>query len=116
MRKTCLTLRIPIKGLDRSRPCQQPLRPRNADVRYEGHRLTGPTSFPPGAWPRRMGAAYAAAYCGERSIEAFMKRVGGDYPQPRVKDGRRQLWLRDDLDKAILPSELVSATDIAEDL
>jgi hypothetical protein len=63
-----------------------------------------------------MCAAYAAAYCGELTVEAFLRRVGSDYPLPRVKDGRRQLWLRDDLDKAILPSELVPITDIAEDL
>jgi hypothetical protein len=63
-----------------------------------------------------MCAAYAAAYCGELSIEGFLKRVGSDYPLPRVKDGRRQLWLRDDLDRAILSPELVPITDIAEDL
>ena len=32
-----------------------------------------------------------------------MKRVGNEYPHPRVNDGRRKLWLRDDLDQAILP-------------
>jgi hypothetical protein len=63
-----------------------------------------------------MCAAYAAAYCGELTVEAFLKRVGGDYPLPRVNERRRRLWLRDDLDKAILPSELVQITDIAEDL
>jgi hypothetical protein len=63
-----------------------------------------------------MCAAYAAAYVGELSIEAFLKRVGSDYPLPRVKDGRRQLWLRDDLDKVILPWESAPITDIAEDL
>jgi hypothetical protein len=45
-----------------------------------------------------------------------MKRVGKEYPQARVNDGRRRLWLRDDLDRAILPPELVVARDIAEDL
>jgi hypothetical protein len=63
-----------------------------------------------------MTAAYAAGYCGELTIEAFLKRVGTDYPLPRVQDGRRQLWLRDDLDRAILPPELVAIADIAEDL
>ena len=63
-----------------------------------------------------MSAAYAAGYCGELSVEAFLKKVGTEYPLPRVQDGRRQLWLRDDLDRAILPSELVAITDIAEDL
>jgi hypothetical protein len=63
-----------------------------------------------------MCAAVAAGYCGEDSIEAFIKRVGTEYPQPRVNDGRRKLWLRDDLDQAILPPELAVVRDLAEDL
>ena len=69
-----------------------------------------------GCWPRRMGAELAATYCGELSTDAFLKRVGKEYPQPRVNDGRRRLWLRDDLDQAILPSELAAVRDVAEDL
>jgi hypothetical protein len=69
-----------------------------------------------GCWPRRMSAELAAAYCGEHSVEAFLKRVGWEYPQPRVNDGRRRLWLRDDLDMAILPRELTPVADVAEDL
>ena len=88
----------------------------DAIVDVRRHRLTGPARIPTGAWPRRMSAAYAAGYCGELSVEAFLKKVGTEYPLPRVQDGRRQLWLRDDLDRAILPSELVAITDIAEDL
>jgi hypothetical protein len=75
-----------------------------------------PSVIPPGAWPRRMAAEVAAGYCGETNVEAFLKRVGTDYPQPRVCEGRRRLWLKDDLDRAILPPELVSAADIAADL
>lgn len=71
---------------------------------------------PNGAWPRRMGIELAAGYCGESSVDAFRKRVGREYPHPRVKDGRRQLWLRDDLDQAILPPELARVTDVAGDL
>jgi hypothetical protein len=63
-----------------------------------------------------MAADLAAAYCGESSTDAFLKRVGKDYPAPRVAEGRRRLWLRDDLDNAILPAELSSARDVAEDL
>jgi hypothetical protein len=63
-----------------------------------------------------MGADLAAGYCGEPSVEAFLKRVGREYPQPRVNDGRRRLWLRDDLDMAILPPELTRVADVAEDL
>jgi hypothetical protein len=72
--------------------------------------------IPPGSWPRRMGADFAAGYCGEPTVGAFLKRVGREYPQPRVNDGRRRLWLRDDLDAAILPPELTRVADVAEDL
>jgi hypothetical protein len=69
-----------------------------------------------GCWPRRMPAELAATYCGEPSTNAFLKRVGTEYPRPRVNDGKRRLWLKDDLDRALLPSELVAARDLAEDL
>jgi hypothetical protein len=62
-----------------------------------------------------MCAELAAGYCGEPTVEAFIARVGKEYPCPRVKEGRRQLWLRDDLDKAILPPDL-RERDVAEDL
>jgi len=71
--------------------------------------------IPLGCWPRRMSADLAAGYVGEPSVEAFIRRVGKDYPQPRVNEGRRQLWLRDDLDKAIVPPDLADR-DVAEDL
>jgi hypothetical protein len=60
-----------------------------------------------------MAADLAAGYCGESTVDAFLKRVGKDYPHPRVAEGRRQLWLIDDLDAAIIPSV---PGDIAEDL
>jgi hypothetical protein len=63
-----------------------------------------------------MSVELAAGYCGEKNTEAFLDRVGSEYPYPRIKEGRRQLWLKDDLDKAILPPELRPVTDVAEDL
>lgn len=72
--------------------------------------------IPLGSWPRRMAAEIAAAYVGKSTVEAFLKRVGTEYPNPRIKEGRRQLWLRDDLDQAILPPELNRTVDVAEDL
>jgi hypothetical protein len=75
-----------------------------------------PSMIPPGSWPARMSAELAAGYCGEPTVEAFMQRVGSEYPRPRVKEGRRQLWLRADLDMAILPPELVGVADVAADL
>jgi hypothetical protein len=61
-----------------------------------------------------MPADLAAGYCGEVTVDAFLKRVGREYPAPRVAEGRRRLWLRDDLDAAIC-AEMV-AGDLAEDL
>ena len=63
-----------------------------------------------------MNAELAAGYCGEPTVDAFIKRVGKEYPNPRVCEGRRRLWLRDDLDAAILPPELVRVADVGEDL
>jgi hypothetical protein len=63
-----------------------------------------------------MSAEYAAGYCGEATVHNFLKRVGTEYPQPRVREGRRLLWLKDDLDAAILPPELHQVIDIAHDL
>jgi hypothetical protein len=63
-----------------------------------------------------MGAELAAGYVGERSVEAFLSRVGNEYPNPRIAEGERRLWLRDDLDRAILPNELTRVADVAEDL
>ena len=78
--------------------------------------MSRPAIIPSGSWPRRMPAELAAGYCGEPSAESFLAKVGKEYPPPRVNEGRRQLWLRDDLDAAILPAELVRASDVAEDL
>jgi hypothetical protein len=78
--------------------------------------MTRSALIPPGSWPRRMGADLAAGYCGEPTVDAFLKRVGREYPLPRVNEGRRRLWLRDDLDSAILPPELMRVADVAEDL
>jgi hypothetical protein len=77
--------------------------------------MSRPAIIPTGSWPRRMCVEMAAGYCGEASAEAFIARVGKEYPRPRVCEGRRQLWLRDDLDKAILPPDLFDR-DAAEDL
>jgi hypothetical protein len=81
---------------------------------FRAFAMARPAIIPAGSWPRRMPAAIAAGYCGEPTVEAFLKRVGGEYPQPRIKDGRRKLWLRDDLDRAIAPD--IVPGDLAEDL
>jgi hypothetical protein len=78
--------------------------------------MSRPVVIPSGSWPRRMSAELAAGYCGETHVDAFLKRVGKEYPHPRVSEGRRRLWLRDDLDQAILPPDLQAVRDVAEDL
>lgn len=70
------------------------------------NRRARPSTIPEGAWPRRMPADMAAGYCGEASVDDFLSRVGTEYPLPRVDEGPRKLWLRDDLDRAILPETL----------
>ncbi len=75
-----------------------------------------PVIIPAGSWPRRMLANLAAGYCGESSVRGFLRRVGTEYPLPRVREGRRLLWLRDDLDRAILPTDLQEPADVAQDL
>jgi hypothetical protein len=73
--------------------------------------------IPPGSWPRRMGPDLAAGYVGESSVCGFLRRVRkGEYPKPQIAEGRRLLWLRDDLDTAILPPELAPMNDVAGDL
>jgi hypothetical protein len=60
-----------------------------------------------------MTAALAAAYVGEERVDAFLGRVGGEYPRPRVDEGPRKLWLKDDLDRAISP-DTTGPEDAAE--
>ena len=55
----------------------------------------------PGVWPRLMRAETAAAYCDERSVAAFTRRVGTVYPSAIRVRGRGVVWLREDLDAAI---------------
>ena len=63
-----------------------------------------------------MRADLAAGYVGEKTVDEFLKRVGKEYPLPRVADGRRRLWLIDDLDKAIAPEGKVGYDEHAGDL
>ena len=80
-------------------------------------RMNKPVKIPVGSWPRRMGAAMAAGYCGEPSVEAFLLRWRqGEYPAPRVNHGRRKLWLIDDLNLVIAPQGREATRDLAEDL
>lgn len=57
--------------------------------------------YPPGCWPRLMPARIAAAYVGEKSIEAFQRAVGTLYPLPINVPGRGDRWTKEALDRAI---------------
>jgi hypothetical protein len=103
----------PPRGEDRNIRDRTPGTPR---LRPAAVAMPRPAIIPAGSWPRRMRAELAAGYCGEPTVEAFLKRVGSEYPQPRITEGRRRLWLRDDLDQAILPPDLHRVRDVAEDL
>jgi hypothetical protein len=55
----------------------------------------------PGSWPRLMRAETAAAYVGEKSVEAFRRAVGTLYPAPVKIAGKGDRWLKDAMDEAI---------------
>lgn len=67
--------------------------------------MAKPAVIPVGCWPARMPPEIAAGYVGERSAEAFLRLVGKEYPLPAIDrgigKGRRRLWLKEDLDRAL---------------
>ena len=79
--------------------------------------MTRPATIPAGVWPPRMPVEMAAGYCGETSAEVFLRQVrAGTYPAPVVKRGRRQIWAKDDLDRALFSGALGTVVDVAADL
>ena len=54
----------------------------------------------PGAWPRFMRAATAAAYVDEVSVESFLRKVGAVYPAPSWGKGRGARWDKEKMDLA----------------
>ncbi len=79
--------------------------------------MSRPALVPSGLWPPRMPVEMAAGYCGERSAESFLREVrAGTYPEPAVKRGRRQIWLKTDLDQVVLSRGGAAVADAALDL
>lgn len=79
--------------------------------------MTQQTNTPGTTWPALMRAKTAAAHVDEASVEAFRRRVGSLYPKPVRISGRGEVWLRDDLDKAIdqisnRPDKIRDAADV----
>lgn len=54
----------------------------------------------PGAWPRFMRSATAAAYVDEVSVQSFLRKVGSVYPAPAFGKGRSARWDRLQIDAA----------------
>lgn len=73
----------------------------------------------PGAWPFEMRAATAAAFVDERSVEAFLRKVGTVYPRPYRGKGRGAKWLKDQLETAAAAAggnESGAGPSLADDL
>ncbi|WP_407146307.1 hypothetical protein [Bradyrhizobium sp. ORS 86] len=76
-----------------------------------------PAATVPGVYPPRQPAAMAAGYCGEVSVESFLRQVkAGTYPPPAIKKGRRQIWLTAELDRAIARTDQPCANETAADV
>ncbi len=79
--------------------------------------MAKPAVVPSGAWPIRMSAPMAAGYVGEDSVEGFLRRVGTEYPMPVVDEGvgkgRRRLWLKAHLERAVLTGEDEGEAEVA---
>lgn len=61
-----------------------------------------PAAIPDGSWPLEMPAKYAAGYCGEVSVDAFLAKVSkGIYCQPRRQAGCPDKWHKAKLDADI---------------
>lgn len=72
---------------------------------------------PVGAWPPLMRAVTAAAYVDEKSVEAFLRRAGTVYPAGRKISGRGRVWVREELDKAIMAlQDRQRLTSLVDDL
>ena len=70
------------------------------------------------AWPRLMRAEAAAAYVGEKSVEAFRRAIGTLYPAPIKIPRKGDRWLKEILDEAIdrLSGSTETIRDIADEL
>ncbi len=67
--------------------------------------MARPATIPTGCWPASLRDELAAAYVGEKTVEAFLSRVGSVWPEPFIETGtgkgKFRAWRKIDLDKAI---------------
>ena len=63
--------------------------------------------IPTGCWPAVLRDEIAAAYAGEKTVDAFISRVGTVWPRPFIETGsgkgKFRAWRKSDLDRAIDP-------------
>ena len=70
--------------------------------------------IPAGSWPALMTAKTAAGYLDEPSVEAFRRKVGEVYPEPRKLQGVGERWSRAELDRWIADQTGEGALDGAD--
>lgn len=76
-----------------------------------------PAAIPAGVWPPRLSAELSAGYCGERTVESFLRGVrDGTYPPPCVRKGKRGIWAKATLDLAIKPQDAAGDTATPADV
>lgn len=70
-----------------------------------GDNMARHAEIPVGCWPAVLRDEHAAAYVDEKTVEAFLSRVGTIWPKPFIETGtgkgRFRAWRKIDLDKAI---------------
>lgn len=70
-----------------------------------GDSMARHAEIPTGCWPAVLRDEHAAAYVDEKTVEAFLSRVGTIWPKPFIETGtgkgKFRAWRKIDLDKAI---------------
>jgi hypothetical protein len=70
-----------------------------------GGKMAKAAVIPTGCWPAVLRDELAAAYAGEKTVDAFISRVGTIWPKPFIETGtgkgKFRAWRKIDLDKAI---------------
>ncbi|APG91101.1 hypothetical protein [Sinorhizobium americanum] len=77
--------------------------------------MTKHAVIPTGCWPAVLRDELAAAYAGEKTVDAFMSRVGTIWPLPFIDmgtgKGKFRAWRKTDLDKVINPEAAAAGGD-----
>ncbi len=72
--------------------------------------MTKHAEIPTGCWPAVLRDEHAAAYAGEKTVDAFLSRVGTLWPKPFIDTGtgkgKFRAWRKIDLDRAIDPGSV----------